>query len=104
MNGGMKDICNVMSKFINLGIPLQEVIQATTHNPAQVISRDDIGHLTVGTGADVAILKVENGNFGFVDTKGWRYNGSQKLTCEMTLRDGIVVWDLNGLSRPMWER
>ena len=49
------------------------------------------------------VLRLESGNFGFVDTKGWRLNGDKKLTCELTLRAGKVVWDLNGISRPVWE-
>jgi len=57
-----------------------------------------------GAEADVAILKLEKGQFGFVDTKGWRVNGTQKLVCELTLRAGNVVWDLNGIASPVWER
>lgn len=104
MNGGMKDLLNVMSKLLNIGLNVQEVIAATTWAPAQVINREELGHLTPGAEADVAILKLEKGQFGFIDTKGWRYNGDQKLICELTLRAGKVVWDLNGISRPGWER
>ncbi len=104
MNGGMKDIVNVMSKFLNMGLTVQEVVKATTQDPAKIIQRDDIGHLSIGVGADLTILKLEKGDFGFIDTKGWRLDGTQKLICQLTLRDGIVVWDLNGISRPKWEK
>lgn len=104
MNGGMKDLTNVMSKFLNIGLNVQEVIAATTWAPAQIIKRPELGHLSEGTIADVAILKLETGKFGFIDTKGWRLNGDKKLVCELTLREGKVVWDLNGISRPVWER
>ncbi|MEQ8339019.1 MAG: amidohydrolase/deacetylase family metallohydrolase [Cyclobacteriaceae bacterium] len=97
MNGGMKDQANVMSKLLNLGMPLNEVIAASTWNPAQIIKREELGNLSVGSGADVAIIKVEKGEFGFVDVKGFKMTGDQKIVCEMTLRDGNVVWDLNGL-------
>lgn len=104
MNGGMKSQINVMSKFLNMGLSISEVIERSTWNPATVIKRPDLGHLSVGAEADVAIIRMETGKFGFVDTKGWRLNGDKKLTCELTLRTGKVVWDLNGISSPAWER
>ena len=103
MNGGMKSQSNVMSKLLNIGLSLNEVITASTWNPANIIQRPELGHLSVGAEADVAILKIENGNFGFVDTKGWRVNGNKKIVCELTMRAGKIVWDLNGISRPAWE-
>jgi len=103
MNGGMKDILNIMSKFINMGMPTNQVIECVTWNPAQYIKRTDLGHLTVGAVADLTILNLRKGNFGFIDTQGKRMNGDQKLECELTLREGEVVWDLNGISRPMWD-
>ena len=98
MNGGMKTQANVMSKFINLGMPLQNVIEASTWAPAQVISREELGNLDVGAEADVAVFRLEEGEFGFVDTSGFRMNGSQKLEAELTIRAGQVVWDRNGIS------
>lgn len=104
MNGGMKDMSNVMSKLLNIGLTLQEVIERSTWNPAQIIKRPELGHLTPGAVADVAVFNVLEGDFGFIDTKGWTYKGDKKLECELTLREGRVVWDLNGISRPQWER
>ncbi len=104
MNGGMKSQINVMSKLLNIGLTVSQVIAASTWHPAQVIDRTELGNLDVGAGADVALLRLAEGEFGFIDTKGWRVNGNRKLICELTLRDGRVVWDLNGISRPEWER
>jgi dihydroorotase len=104
MNAGMKDMLNVMSKFLNLGISLQDVVQMSTSNPAHEIKHDELGNLTVGSDADVAVLRLEEGRFGFVDTNGARLAGKQKLVCEMTVRDGRVVWDLNGITRENWTR
>jgi len=98
MNGAMKDLTNVMSKFLALGMPLQEVVRGTTSNPARVIKRPDLGHLGVGAVADVAVFKLREGDFGFVDVYGARRSGTQKLEAELTVREGRVVWDLNGLS------
>jgi dihydroorotase len=102
MNSGMKDILNTMSKFLNLGMPLQDVIKANTARAAEVIKRPDLGHLGAGAEADVAVLAVRKGKFGFIDTGGGKMLGDQKLECELTLKAGQVVWDLNGISRPLW--
>jgi dihydroorotase len=102
MNAGMKDQLNVMSKLLALGLSLDDVVKQSTWNPAREIKQEGLGHLSVGAGADVAVLRLENGSFGFVDSFGGRLRAKQKLVCEMTLRDGKVVYDLNGLARPDW--
>ena len=102
MNSGMKDMLNLMSKFLNMGISLQEVIRDSTSNPAREIKHPELGTLTVGSDADIALLRLEHGHFGFVDSSGSRMNGDRKLICELTVRDGQVVWDLNGLSAEEW--
>jgi dihydroorotase len=101
-NAGMKDILNVMSKLVNLGMPVKDVINANTAKAAAVIKRDDLGHLGVGTEADVAVLALRKGEFGFIDSSGGRMAGTQKLECELTLRAGQVVWDLNGRAAMNW--
>jgi len=103
MNAGMKDMLNVMSKFLNLGISLQEVIARSTWNPAREIKRQDLGSLTVGSPADLAVLALRQGSFGFVDVDGGKFKGNQKLECELTLREGQVVWDLNGILQADWQ-
>lgn len=102
MNGGMKDIMNIMSKFINMNMPLDEIIASVTWKPAKIINRTDLGHLTVGAVADVTILNLRKGDFGFIDTKGKKMEGDKKLECELTIRDGKVVYDLNGISASLW--
>jgi dihydroorotase len=103
MNSGMKSMLNVMSKFLNMGIPLKDVIRMSTSNPAHEIKHDELGNLSVGSDADVAVLNLEKGHFGFVDTYGARMGGNEKLVCELTVRDGRVVWDLNGITRDDWK-
>jgi dihydroorotase len=102
LNSGMKDMLNVMGKFLAMGLPLEDVILRSTWNPAREIGQEQIGNLSVGAPADLAVLSLERGRFGFVDSFGARLAGTQKLTCEMTVRDGKVVYELNGLSRPDW--
>jgi len=104
MNAGMKDMTNVMSKFLNMGVSLEDVILRSTWNPAAEIHHPELGTLAVGSAADVAVLRVEKGNFGFVDSLGGRLDGHEKLVCEMTVRNGMILWDLNGLSRLPWQQ
>lgn len=103
MNGGMKDMLNVVSKFMAMGMPLQDAILRSTWNPAQVIKRPDLGHLTAGTEADVAIFSLKKGDFGFLDIRNVKYRGNQKLEAELTIRAGRIVWDLNGLAAALYD-
>lgn len=104
MNSGMKDMLNLMSKFLALGLSLDDVVQRSTWNPAREIGHEELGHLSIGAAADIAVLRLEKGSFGFVDTYGARLQATQKLTCELTFRDGKAVYDLNGITRPDWEQ
>jgi dihydroorotase len=97
MNGGMKDMANLMSKFLNMGLPVQDVILRSTWNPAQIINHTELGNLSVGAVADVAMFRLRKGNFGFIDVGEDKIQGTQKLEAEMTIRAGKIVWDLNGL-------
>ncbi len=98
MSAGMKDMPNVMSKFLALGLPFDEVVRRTTWNAARAVRQDDLGHLSVGANADIAAWRIERGSFGFVDGPGIRLNGAQRVAAELTLRNGRVVYDLNGIS------
>jgi dihydroorotase len=101
MNTSMKDMLSVMSKFMLMGMNLKSVITASTWKPAQVIKREELGHLSVGAIADVAILNIREGNFGFYDKTGFKVNGKQKFECEMTIKGGKIVYDLNGIANPI---
>ena len=103
MNSGFKDMPNLMSKMMSLGMPLEKVIRASTWNPAVEINRPELGNLSVGAEADVAVLRLDQGHFGFLDSAGARREGTQRLTPEMTLRKGVAVWDLNGRAAKDWK-
>ncbi len=96
MNAGMKDMTNVMSKILSQGVPLLDVIKMSTWNPAQQMKRNDLGHLSEGAVADIAVLRLDHGRFGLVDAQRARLMATKLLVCEMTIRDGQVAWDLNG--------
>lgn len=103
VNAGMKDMLNVMSKYMAMGMELNDVIMRATWAPAKAINRHDLGHLGKGAVADLAIWNVRKGRFGFVDAGGNRIEGDKKLEAELTLREGKVVWDLNGLAAKPFE-
>ncbi len=102
MNSGMKNMLDIMSKFLNIGMSIQEVINSATWSPASSIKRSDLGHLSEGAVADIAILSLREGKFGFIDTRNNRLDGDKKLEAEMTIRNGRVVWDMNGLAAESW--
>jgi dihydroorotase len=103
MNAGMKDMLNVMGKFLAMGMSLDDVVQRSTWNPAKQIRLEQLGNLSPGAPGDVAVLRVEKGAVGFVDSRGARVDGTTKLVCEITVRDGKVIYDLNGISRDRWD-
>ncbi len=103
MNAGMKDMANVMAKILNLGSSLDQVIAMSTWNPARQIKRLDLGHLDVGAEADIAVLRVDKGKFGFIDSAGAGNAGTQNIVAELTLRAGKVVWDLNARAAENWK-
>ncbi|MCC7175466.1 MAG: amidohydrolase/deacetylase family metallohydrolase [Bryobacterales bacterium] len=103
MNAGMKTMTNVMSSILNLGSSLEDVIAMSTWQAARTIKRPDLGTLDEGAEADVTILRVDKGRFGFLDSAGAAYPGAQRIVAEMTVRRGRVVWDLNGRAAESWK-
>ena len=100
MNGSMKDMLSIMSKFLVMGIDLPTVIKESTWAPAQVIKRENLGHISENAIADIAVFSIREGNFGFYDKTGYKMEGKQKLECEMTIKGGKIVYDLNGIALP----
>ena len=103
VNGVVHDMLTTMSKLLCMGMPLTEVIFRSTVTPAREIGHPELGHLSIGAEADIAVLQLLEGQFGYVDC-GWaRLLGDRKLSCEMTLRAGEIVYDVNGRATPLWE-
>ncbi len=101
-NGAMIDMVTVMSKFLAMGMPLAEVVLRSTANPAGQILRQELGQIAVGAEADIAVLRVDSGEFGYVDVLGGRITGDRRIGCEMTLRAGEIVFDYNGRAGTPW--
>ena len=102
MNAGMQDQLVTMSKFLALGESLEDVVAQSTWNPAREIQREELGHLTVDAVADLSVFSMTRGDFGFVDSFGGLQRGDRKLVCEMTFKEGLLAWDLNGRTREDW--
>lgn len=103
INGPVVSMLETMSKYLSMGMPLQEVIMRSTVTPAKEINRPELGTLGVGSEADVAVLKRLKGKFGFTDCGRAKMIGKEKLECAVTVRAGRIVYDPTGLSMPEWE-
>ena len=95
---------NVMSKFLAMGVPVDDVIRRSTVNPAAEIRRSELGTLSVGKDADIAVLELTKGHFSYIDCGVARMDGSVKLTARMTIRAGRILYDPSGLSMAEWEK
>jgi len=104
MNAGMKNLLNVADKQMAMGQTVPQVIEEMTSAPAHEILHDELGNLSEGGPADIAVFSVEHGRFGFVDMNNQRMEGTTKLVCQLTVRAGRVVYDLNGISSDQWNR
>jgi dihydroorotase len=95
---------NVMSKFLAMGVPLDDVIRRSTVNPASEIHRPELGTLSVGKDADIAVLELMHGHFAYIDNGVAKMNANVQLTARMTVRAGRIVYDPSGLSMVEWEK
>jgi len=95
---------NVMSKFLAMGVPLDDIIRRSTVNPAAEIRRPELGTLSVGKDADIAILELMKGQFSYIDCGVARMDGNVTLTARMTIRAGRILYDPSGLSMVQWEK
>jgi len=89
-----------MSIFLNLGMSEDEVIKRVTLNPARAIKRTQLCNLNEGSVADIAVFAIRHGKFGFVDSGLSRLDATRRFECLLTVRNGIIVWDAEGLSVP----
>ena len=86
-----------MSKFLNLGLSVEQVVERSTVNPARAIRRPELGTLSEGAVADIAVIELERGQFAFLDSGHGKLTGDKNLRCVLTVRNGKVVWDPDGL-------
>ena len=92
VDGPVFDLLTTMSKYLHLGLSLDEVLAMTTTAPAAALGRaGTLGVLGPGSAADVAVLRLEEGRFPFVDSIGATVQGRQRLVPVATFRRGRRV-------------
>jgi len=94
----------VLSKFRAMGVPLNELIRRSTVNPASEIHRPELGTLSVGKEADIAVLEEQQGHFSYIDCGLARMDGDFRIVARMTVRAGRILYDPSGLSMVQWEK
>lgn len=102
IHGAALNVLNIMSKYMCIGMPLNEVIARTTMHPALQFGHPELGNLSIGGCADIAVLRVNEGQYAYVDCGNARLDGKWKLECAMTVRQGRVAYDPSGMTMPLW--
>ena len=99
------EMTEVMSKFLAMGMPMAEVVARSTWEPAKSINHTELGTLTPGAPADVAVLKFQEIPSGLSDSgpTGHRIMRAKgRLINQLTLKDGMVKFDYDGISKEDW--
>src|SRR5690606_13182204 len=104
INGGLKDMAHAMTAVLNLGAALEDVIRMSTSEPAKIIKHPELGNLDVGAEADVALLRVDEGSFRRLDSAQASYPGDRRISADMTIRAGKIVYDAGGRSATDWQQ
>jgi len=97
-------MANVMTKFLAMGVKLEDVIRLSTVNPARIINHPELGSLAPGNPADIAVFELLKGAYSFVDTSGGKHFGKRNIYTIMTVAGGSVVFDPWGLGYPEWTK
>ena len=95
----------VMSKFLAMGMPIGEVVARSTWEPAKMINHTELGTLTPGAPADISVLEFQDRPAGLSDSgpTGYRIMKAQgRLINQLTIKDGTVRFDYDGLSKDDW--
>ncbi|KAK9729785.1 hypothetical protein K7432_000028 [Basidiobolus ranarum] len=100
--GSAQDLPTVLSKLLNLGIPLEELIAKATLVPARILGHPELGRLQVGGPADIAIFKLEKGHFNFTDNTGNKRNGTMRIVNTHTFRDGVPMLQVEAAPPASW--
>jgi dihydroorotase len=96
------EMMTTLSKLLNLGVPIDQLVERATARAARAINRPELGTLREGGLADIAVIEMQKGRFGFLDTNTARLRGDRRLRAVLTIRAGHVVWDSEGLTTGDW--
>ena len=92
INGPAFDLVTTLSKFLCLGMSLNEVIKASTENAAFALKRPELGSLKPGSAGDATILSVDDGQFDYVDATGEHLTGKSKINSRGAVIGGKWWW------------
>jgi dihydroorotase len=98
------DMMTTLSKFLNMGVTIEDLVERVTMRAARAIKRPELATLHEGGLADLAVIEMQTGRFGFLDDGESRLRGTRRLRAVLTIRNGQVVWDSEGLSRTDWSK
>ena len=101
--GMVTSILEVCNKYLNMGMELDEVIERATIIPARQIGHPELGNLSVGAAADIAVLGMARGEFGFFDCGRAKITGDRKLEPMLTYQAGSLRYDANAITMPRWQ-
>jgi dihydroorotase len=102
VQGPMFDMPTTLSKFLNLGMSLPDVIERATSRPAAAMRRPDLGTLRPGSPADLALFRLEEGAYTFHDVQMAARRGTRRLVSTLTLVDGEPLPQLPERERAPW--
>ncbi len=102
VQGPMFDMPTTLSKFLNLGMSLPDVIERATGRAAAAMRRPDLGTIAPGSVADVALFRVEEGHYTFYDVHMSPRQGTQLLVNTLTMIDGEELPRLPERERMVW--
>ena len=104
ISAAVLSMLHTVGKYHNMGMSFEECIMRSTCEPAKLIKRPDLGTLSVGACADVAVIRKIEGEFNYTDCGKSKLKGTSILMCELTVRAGEVVYDSYGLTMPEWDK
>jgi dihydroorotase len=91
VNGPVFDLLTTLSKFMHLGLTLEQVVERASANPARTFGfPKGLGTLREGSEADIAVLSIAEGDFDFVDSLGAHRMGHRKLVPAATVKAGKI--------------
>jgi dihydroorotase len=90
IDGPAYDLLTTMSKFIELGMPLVEVIRSATQNAAHALNRPDLGTFKTGSAGDATVIDWREGSFDYVDSTGEQLAGKTRLLASHVIVNGAL--------------
>ena len=88
----MHTLPRILSKFIDFGMSLEDVIKTATISPAKLIKRPELGSMSYGTPADICIFRLKNKNVPYTDINGHSFTGSNVIVPMMTFKSGKCMY------------